>query len=88
MLGGAAEAADVDRSSPPSEAEADDGELSHTTVEDPNRDTRPASVIEGALSEEEAEALLRALAADQSARRVERTRREAARGRRAAARDW
>ena len=87
MMGGAAEAAEVDRNA---EAEEDgkSGEVSHNTVEDPDSDDRPTDVIEGALSDEEAETLLRALAADQASRRAERTRREAARGRRAAAKDW
>ena len=86
-MGGAAEAAEVDRNA---EAEEDgkSGEVSHNTVEDPDSDDRPTDVIEGALSDEEAETLLRALAADQASRRAERTRREAARGRRAAAKDW
>ena len=44
--------------------------------------------VEGALSEEQAEALLDALKADQSNRRQQRTQREAGRGRRAAGKDW
>lgn len=87
-MGGAAEAAEIDRNAEKEGDEDASGEVSHNTVEDPARDDRPAAVIEGALSDEEAETLLRALATDQVARRAERTRREAARGRRGAAKDW
>jgi Ca-activated chloride channel homolog len=88
MLGGAAEAADIDRERPEEDSSPVDGEIAHETEPDPAADDRPAQVVEGALTEEEAEALLQALEADQAARRAERTRREAARGRRAAAKDW
>ncbi len=90
QIGGAAAAAEIDRSEDPAEDDgtAKDGDVAHDTVEDPDADARPPHVIEGALSEDEAEALLRALATDQAMRRAERTEREAARGRRAAAKDW
>ena len=89
QTGGKAEAADIDREDPSdAERETADGELSHDTVEDEGAGDEPRAIVEGALSEEEAEALLRALRADQEARRAERTRREAARGRRAAEKDW
>lgn len=86
--GGKAQAADVDREAP-EQAEAEpDGEVAEQTREDEPGAGAAAQAIEGALTEEQAEALLRALEADQANRRRERTEREAARGRRAAEKDW
>jgi len=88
VMAGQAEAADIDRESTPSEEqESLDGEVTEETLEEEG-DPRPAHVIEGALTEEEAEELLQALRADQEQRRQQRTRRAAARGRRGAAKDW
>lgn len=87
MSGGAAEAADVDRSSEPDADSPPEGAVSSNT-EEAEVDDRPASVIEGALSEEQAEELLKALKADEQNRRKQRTEREAKRGRKAAGKDW
>ena len=84
---GAAEAADVDRSGQPDGDNTPQGAVSSNTLEDA-ADDRPASVIEGALSEEQAEELLKALKADEQNRRKQRTEREAQRGRKAAGKDW
>ena len=85
----AALAADIDRSSNPQEEQQQaDGAVAEQTEEDKNQDSPEQAIIEGALSREQAEALLDALTADQRARQKERTRREARRGRRAAAKDW
>ncbi|MCO4768537.1 MAG: VWA domain-containing protein [Deltaproteobacteria bacterium] len=85
--GGAAEAADIDRSSEAGDDTPADGAVSSST-EEAEGDDRPRAVVEGALTEEQAEQLLKALEADQSNRREERTEREAKRGRRAAGKDW
>jgi Ca-activated chloride channel homolog len=90
LQGGQAEAADIDRDAPQDEEEKLQGAIAEDTVEDGEGDgePQPAEALEGALTEEQAEALLQALRADQEQRRQERTRREAARGRRAASKDW
>lgn len=86
--GGAAEAADIERS--PDGAEEDgpaDGDLS--SVDGQSGETPEETVtVEGALSKEQAERLLKALEADQARRREERTENEARRGRRSAGKDW
>ena len=88
-MAGQAEAADIERDpTPTQEPEPLDGEVSHDTLEGEQGDTRPIEVIEGALTEEEAEELLQALRADQEQRRQQRTRRAASRGRRGASKDW
>ncbi len=89
QTGGAAEAADIERD--PDAAAADppkDGAVAEETEWDGSGEPEDRPVVEGALSEEQAEALLDALKADQSNRRRQRTEREAARGRRGAAKDW
>lgn len=86
QAGGAAEAADIDRSGEPEDS-TPAGAVSSNT-EEAEADDRPASVIEGALSEEQAEELLKALKADEQNRRKQRTEREARRGRKAAGKDW
>jgi len=86
--GGAAEAADIDRSGEGGDDTPADGAVSSDTEEAEAPDDRPASVVEGALTEEQAEQLLKALEADQSNRRDQRTEREAKRGRRSAGKDW
>jgi len=85
--GGAAEAADIDRSGEGAEDMPPDGAVSSNT-EETEGDARPQQVVEGALTEEQAEQLLKALEADQANRREQRTEREAQRGRRAAGKDW
>ncbi len=85
--GGAAEAADIDRSGEDSDGTPADGTVSSNT-EEAEGDSRPQAVVEGALTEEQAEQLIKALEADQANRRKERTEREARRGRRAAGKDW
>ncbi len=85
--GGEAEAADIDRSGEGAEDTPPDGALSSNT-EETQGDSRPQQVVEGALTEEQAEQLLKALEADQANRREQRTEREAQRGRRAAGKDW
>ena len=87
MEGGAAEAADIDRSGEGSDGTPADGTVSSNT-EEAEGDSRPQAVVEGALTEEQAEQLIKALEADQANRRKERTEREARRGRRAAGKDW
>jgi Ca-activated chloride channel family protein len=84
-----AAAADLDRDGVPDAQEDSprDGALGEAT-EPGQADTRPQAVVDGALSQEEAEGLLRALEADQARRREERTEREGKRGRRAAGKDW
>jgi Ca-activated chloride channel family protein len=84
-----AEAADIERNpegeEPPSPSDGD-GAISNQTEE---AEAAPArEPVEGALPPEQAEALLKALKADQSRRRKERTEREAQGGRRAAGKDW
>ncbi len=86
--GGAAEAADVDRSAQPEEADSEPQGAVSSNTEEAERDDRPASVIEGALTEEQAEELLKALKADEQNRQKQRTEREARRGRKAAGKDW
>ncbi len=86
--GGAAEAADIDRSGEGGEDTPADGAVSSNTEEGEAGDSRPDAVVEGALTKEQAEQLLKALEADQANRRDERTEREAKRGRRAAGKDW
>ena len=88
--GGVASAADIDRDgSPPGEDEKPlDGVIGEETEEDEAGSEQSPEVLEGALSKEQAEALLRALQADQKRRREERTEREGKRGRRGAKKDW
>ncbi len=86
--GGAAEAADIDRSGEGADDTQPDGAVSSNTEETEGGDDRPAAVVEGALTEDQAEQLLKALEADQASRRDDRTEREARRGRRAAGKDW
>ncbi len=87
--GGVAEAADIDRSGEDAdEAETKEGAVAEETDWDESQNGEPREPVEGALSEEQAKALLDALKADQSNRRRERTEREAKRGRRGAAKDW
>ncbi len=87
--GGQAAAADIDRSSEPdSEAEQTEGAIAEQTEEQNEQDSGEQSIIEGALSPEQAEALLDLLEADKRSRRKERTKREGQRGRRAASKDW
>ena len=63
--------------------------MASQTEEQPSQDEASQRVaVEGALSEDQAEALLRALEADQEHRRAERTRREGEKGRRGAGKDW
>jgi len=90
MPGGAAEAADLDRQDDQTEAdeEASDGAIAEETVEDESAGEGAPQVVEGALSPEQAEALLRVLESDQARRRADRTKREGQRGRRAAGKDW
>jgi Ca-activated chloride channel homolog len=88
QAGGAAEAADVDRSAQPDEADSEPEGAVSSKTEEAERDDRPASVIEGALTEEQAEELLKALKADEQNRQKQRTEREAKRGRKAAGKDW
>jgi len=88
QAGGAAEAADVDRSAQPDEADSEPEGAVSSNTEEAERDDRPASVIEGALTEEQAEELLKALKADEQNRQKQRTEREARRGRKAAGKDW
>jgi Ca-activated chloride channel family protein len=87
QIGGAAEAADIDRESEPPPGDPKSGAVAEETEWDESSEDEPAPV-EGALSKEQAEALLDALKADQSNRRRQRTEREARRGRRAAGKDW
>jgi len=87
--GGAASAADIDRDQDPGDdSQPEDGAVGSTTEEETAQEGAPQDAIEGALSPEQAEALLRALEEDQAARRRERTERERKRGRRGAAKDW
>lgn len=86
--GGAAEAADIDRSGEGADDTPPDGAVSSNTEETEGGDSRPTKVVEGALTEDQAEQLLKALEADQASRRDDRTEREARRGRRAAGKDW
>ncbi len=89
QTGGAAEAADIERDPDAAdEGETKDGAIAEETEWDESGEPQDREVVEGALSEEQAEALLDALKADQSNRRKQRTEREAARGRRGAAKDW
>ena len=88
QTGGAAEAADVDRSANPDDADSQPEGAVSSNTEEAEQDDRPASVIEGALSEEQAEELLKALKADEQNRRKQRTEREARRGNDAAGKDW
>ncbi len=88
QTGGAAEAADVDRSAQPDESDSQPEGAVSSNTEEAEQDDRPASVIEGALTEEQAEELLKALKADEQSRRKQRTEREAKRGRDAAGKDW
>ena len=90
MEGGAAEAAEIDREQDSTEAEdaPRDGAIAEETIEDENGDEGTPPLVEGALSPEQAEALLRVLESDQARRRAERTEREGRRGRRAAGKDW
>lgn len=84
-----AAAADLDRSGEPDEQptpEAAEGAITNQTEEAEQQESRQP--VEGALSPEQAEQLLKALKADQSRRRQERTEREAGKGRRAAGKDW
>jgi len=86
---GQAAAADIDRSAEPEDdTEQAQGAVAEQTETSEEQDGEERAMIEGALSPQQAEALLDALEADQRARRQERTQREAQRGRRAAARDW
>ncbi len=86
--GGQAAAADIDREAePPSEDQAE-GAMAEETEEAEERSESEQAIIEGALSAEQAQALLDALEADQRARRQERTKREGQRGRKAARKDW
>lgn len=87
--GGEAAAADINRDGEAEETEPAQGELAQQTEADPTaQDEAQFQPVEGALSPDQAQSLLRALQADQARRRSERTEREAARGRRSAAKDW
>ena len=86
--GGQAAAADIDREGEPPDEEQAEGALAEETEEGEERSEGEQAIIEGALSAEQAKALLDALEADQRARRQERTKREGQRGRKAARKDW
>lgn len=88
--GGAAEAAEIDRQEDGTEEEeeAAEGAIAEETVEDEAVGEASPPVVEGALSPEQAEALLRVLESDQARRRTDRTKREGERGRKAARKDW
>ena len=90
MEGGAAEAAEIDREASSLEENdpVRDGALAEETIEDEEASEAPLPLVEGSLSPEQAEALLRVLEADQARRRAERTEREGRRGRKAAGKDW
>ncbi|MBJ92862.1 MAG: hypothetical protein CMP23_00145 [Rickettsiales bacterium] len=85
---GQAAAADIERSDQEEPSEAAQGAISEQTDEAEQQESAERAIIEGALSREQAEALLDALEADQQSRRKERTRREGQRGRKAARKDW
>ncbi len=87
QTGGQASAADIDRNGEAKDEAPTDGAVQDQTEEDESAE-EPNQAIEGALTEEQAEALLQALEADQAVRRKERTQREAQRGSKGAAKDW
>jgi len=88
--GGAAEAAEIDRQEDGTEGdeESAEGAIAEETIEDDSAGEAAPPVVEGALSPEQAEALLRVLEADQARRRTDRTKREGQRGRKSAGKDW
>jgi Ca-activated chloride channel family protein len=88
--GGAAEAAEIDRQEDGTEEDEEtaEGAIAEETVEDESAGEAAPPVVEGALSPEQAEALLRVLESDQARRRTDRTKRAGQRGRKAAGKDW
>ena len=86
--GGAAEAADIDREGDPSDEAQATGDLDEQTDGEERPEEQARAVVDGALTEEQAEELLRALEADQEHRRKQRTKREGERSGRGVVKDW